>query len=853
MMLSPAPAPNPDGPVVIVGTGMGGGTLAVLMARAGYRPVLVEAGDETERSVADVSSHGRPFGTARNRALELGGGSNLWHGVTAPLDPEDFLATHPDRHPGWPLSREALMPWWVAAARFMGFREPDRLELDAWPDEVRTRVNDMGADLSELRPKLFRVLQQPLRLKPLLLDLERRGLVTLLRRARARQLEWSPDGRRATAVVVNTDGVLQRVAASRVILAAGALESPVVLLNSAGAAPGQRYNRSGQVGQHLRDHPMAFVGKARLHPPRRAPLFSDMSDGMGHRLRVGLQPADPARFGNSILYLRPSMGERRQEVEDRILLSLAAVRRLKGLRPQDIASLVAHPRVAYRAVVNRYALPVRYRNADLFFVTEQGHAAGSEVRLAGQPAADGLRDADICWQVSEADIQRVGSLFAELIVPALQTQRLRLSAPPRLADWQDGFTSAAHHLGTMRMSVSSQDGVVSPDLLLHGTDNVWVCDGSVFPSVGNANPALTICAMAHRLFSHLESQLKRALLLTGSSENGSATLAASAGGAVRPQLALLTGSRGFIGRSIASRAAADSRLSLRIGVRSSEGPAPHAGQVVIDFASDDSVAAAMEGCDVLVHAAHDAAQPLREADQARRLVLAGGHRGVHRFVFFGSFCSYDAFRERVDETAPAATVRVPYIRGKLDLERCLIELANAHPELLIVMLQPTMVTGPGGSWDRFFIEAARAPAISLPHAGLAPLNTVSVESVAEAAVRVAIDGRGLRSGFHKFLLNGTRSQTWVERIAAQTSARPPAVHAARSGLLAEGRFENALLCLRHGSRVRLHYTPRRQGPSAGQTGPLPADALILRGLSRLTAAGWAEIDAGAARRAGLLD
>jgi nucleoside-diphosphate-sugar epimerase len=403
------------------------------------------------------------------------------------------------------------------------------------------------------------------------------------------------------------------------------------------------------------------------------------------------------------------------------------------------------------------------------------------------------------------------------------------------------------------MSASPQDGVVSPDLLLWGTDNVWVCDGSVFPSVGNTNPALTICAIAHRLFSHLESQLKRTSLRADSSERGSEILQAAAGGATRPPLALLTGSRGFIGRSIASRAAADSRLSLRIAVRRSEGPAPHAGQVVIDFASDDSVAAAMEGCDVLVHAAHDASHPLHESDQARRLVLAGGHRGVRRFVFFGSFCSYDAFRERVDESAPAATVRVPYIRGKLDLERSLVELANAHPELLIVMLQPTMVTGPGGSWDRFFIEAARAPAISLPHAGLAPLNTVSVESVADAAVRVAIDGRGLRSGFHKFLLNCTRSQTWVERIAAHASSRPPNVHAAGPGLLAQGRLENALLCLRHGSRGRLHYTARRQGPSAGQTGPLPADALILRGLSRLTAAGWAEIDAGAARRAGLLD
>jgi choline dehydrogenase-like flavoprotein len=40
-------------------------------------------------------------------------------------------------------------------------------------------------------------------------------------------------------------------------------------------------------------------------------------------------------------------------------------------------------------------------------------------------------------------------------------------------------------------------------LMIHGTDNVFVCGSSVFPSGGAANPTLTITALAQRLGIHL--------------------------------------------------------------------------------------------------------------------------------------------------------------------------------------------------------------------------------------------------------------------------------------------------------------------------------------------------------------
>ncbi len=61
----------------------------------------------------------------------------------------------------------------------------------------------------------------------------------------------------------------------------------------------------------------------------------------------------------------------------------------------------------------------------------------------------------------------------------------------------------AHASCTCRMSADDVDGVVSPDLLVYGTDNLYVCSNAVFASVGAANPTLTVSALAVRLAEHL--------------------------------------------------------------------------------------------------------------------------------------------------------------------------------------------------------------------------------------------------------------------------------------------------------------------------------------------------------------
>jgi choline dehydrogenase-like flavoprotein len=57
------------------------------------------------------------------------------------------------------------------------------------------------------------------------------------------------------------------------------------------------------------------------------------------------------------------------------------------------------------------------------------------------------------------------------------------------------------------MGTDPATSVVDRDCLVHDTNALYVAGSSVFPTVGFANPTLTICAMAARLADHLERTL----------------------------------------------------------------------------------------------------------------------------------------------------------------------------------------------------------------------------------------------------------------------------------------------------------------------------------------------------------
>jgi choline dehydrogenase-like flavoprotein len=69
----------------------------------------------------------------------------------------------------------------------------------------------------------------------------------------------------------------------------------------------------------------------------------------------------------------------------------------------------------------------------------------------------------------------------------------------------------AHLVGGARMAARAEDGVIDADHRVFGIPNLYVVDGSVLPTQGSANPALTIMALAARAADRLAAQARRGL------------------------------------------------------------------------------------------------------------------------------------------------------------------------------------------------------------------------------------------------------------------------------------------------------------------------------------------------------
>jgi len=61
----------------------------------------------------------------------------------------------------------------------------------------------------------------------------------------------------------------------------------------------------------------------------------------------------------------------------------------------------------------------------------------------------------------------------------------------------------AHLVDGCRMGTNPSESVIDADHRVWGVPNLFVCDGSVMPTQGSANPALTIMALASRLAGRL--------------------------------------------------------------------------------------------------------------------------------------------------------------------------------------------------------------------------------------------------------------------------------------------------------------------------------------------------------------
>ena len=96
----------------------------------------------------------------------------------------------------------------------------------------------------------------------------------------------------------------------------------------------------------------------------------------------------------------------------------------------------------------------------------------------------------------------------KLIAHSLKFMRRALDAAGATDIW-DETDDTCHINGTARMGDDPETSVVNADCRSWDIPNLWICDGSVFPTVGGVNPSLTIQAIACRTADRIKSMAAR--------------------------------------------------------------------------------------------------------------------------------------------------------------------------------------------------------------------------------------------------------------------------------------------------------------------------------------------------------
>ena len=131
-------------------------------------------------------------------------------------------------------------------------------------------------------------------------------------------------------------------------------------------------------------------------------------------------------------------------------------------------------------------------------MTEQLPDRESRIRLSPRLDKLGIPRVDLDWRITAADLEVVVA-HQQLLGRLLEDRGVaRLTSRFDPAEHPSPIMSNFHHLGSTRMHVDPEHGVVDAECRVHTVANLYVVGGSVFPTGGYLNPTLTIIALAIR-------------------------------------------------------------------------------------------------------------------------------------------------------------------------------------------------------------------------------------------------------------------------------------------------------------------------------------------------------------------
>ncbi|MGE0744772.1 MAG: GMC oxidoreductase [Rhodospirillales bacterium] len=502
-----------DGAVIdcdlcIMGAGAAGITLAMQFAGGPLRVVVIESGgldfDDDTHALLGADSVGHPYPALEmSRLRYLGGTTNHWGGHCVPLRPIDLEKRDWIPDSGWPVGWEELERYYRRAHRVLWIGDCDydpdsvaaQANLPLLPIDSRDGVETVVSRYHAVR--FGEVYREALRRAP---------NVAVHLWANAVEVVRSAESRRVTAVRTRTlDGRAHTVRAARFVLALGGIENARLLLASRSVEPHGLGNAHDLVGRYFLEHIWLPVGL--VVPDDRDAVYSlyvdEQEQPAGYRFRAHLALGAVAQRRLRVAGFRAELG---------LIEVPNAVNSAEAIVTFDWeGELRDHLRRTVEdadEVIGYLMGTIGFGGYYLRNYFEPMPNRDSRVVLSDRRDPLGQPRATVDWRLSPADFETLRTAHA-VIATSLQRAGFGALRSPLLTDPSgrlDHATGGCHHCGTTRMSDDPRRGVVDADGRVHGLDNLYCAGSSVFPTVGYANPTLTIVALAIRLADHLKRQ-----------------------------------------------------------------------------------------------------------------------------------------------------------------------------------------------------------------------------------------------------------------------------------------------------------------------------------------------------------
>jgi choline dehydrogenase-like flavoprotein len=507
--------------IIIIGSGAGGGTLALKLAASGRRILILERGtflprekqnwDATEVFVKSRYVSKDTWYDRDDHAFQpdvhyfVGGATKMFGAALFRLRQQDFIAhqTTDGMSTNWPIRYEDLEPYYSQAEQLYnvhGRRGDDPTDPPASapypfpPVSHEPRIQEIADALTrsgyhpayapcavlldEADPSNSRCIRcstcdgfpclvhakadaETIAVRPAL----RHPNVEMLTHALVRRLETSTNGREVTGVIVDHNGQQETYTGDIVVASCGAANTARLLLMSASEAhPSGLANGSDMVGRNYMFHnAMALVALSRRENPTVFQKTLSINDFYFSA------PDYPFPLGN-IQMIGKSLGP---------MFRNDAPRFAPGFTLDEMA---------------RHAV-------DFWLTAEDLALPQNRITLNAQNEIQVHYEFTNVEAIKRLRLKLQAMLEQMDMHPHLIPNSLYLAKHIPIA-------GVAHQAGTCRFGIDPKTSVLDVNCKAHELDNLYVVDTSFFPSIGAVNPSLTAMANALRVGDHLLERLR---------------------------------------------------------------------------------------------------------------------------------------------------------------------------------------------------------------------------------------------------------------------------------------------------------------------------------------------------------